>query len=338
MPRARLTLPFIFVAHAVAIVQKSKAVTTDEKETSEPELVAHGTMLIVPEMKFLFCFIPKNACTQFNQLVNALNDMRNVYGDNCGSECPNFRSSAIGIRWPGATEDVGWGYSVSELDAVAKDPTWTKAVFLRDPLERLVSAHRSKCEKQECLGRDCLDPNFTRSVLELGSSDVYKNMHYVPQSTFCEGLDSSIQSYDYIGHVTKDYASMNGQVKEMMQLVLERNPAAQMRNLQKPLASGGPSGSTRQREVNSIIDQYFKPPSSDSDWIEESSSSSDTPPSADDLFPKDSDGAPEVHATGTEDGGKDYYTPSTAKAALKYYSADYKLPGLSVPDWALSGA
>jgi hypothetical protein len=163
------------------------------------------------------------------------------------------------------------------------------------------------------------------------------NIHYVPQSRLCGGLDAKIESYDYIGYVTKDYASVHGQVKEMMKLVLQRNSGVQLPTLQAQSASTSPN-SSREEIVNTLIDRYFK--SDDRQLIPSSTEFQELPPKTgidegvSEFFPPHSNGAPATHATNTANGGKAYFTPNTVAVALNYYSADYQLPGLLVPRWA----
>jgi len=186
----------------------------DTRDAYDPR----DTVLVVPELKLVFCFIPKNGCTQFNLLMNALNGIPKL-GEICTDSDPNYWST--------------WQHMLRTTDSAVlaaklKDPTWTKAVFLRDPLERLVSGYRSKCEPpQEC--GTCMNfpdvdnaswPSFDQFVEQL---DHGSNIHFDSQSSFCGGLSKTIHSYDYVGLISTDYHSVGQQVKEMLTLAHQRS-------------------------------------------------------------------------------------------------------------------
>lgn len=276
---------------------------------------SYGTLLAAPELKLLFCFIPKNACTQFNKLMNALNNIP-VFGDICGPSDPNFRSLA----------------SREVIRNHVDDPSWTKAVFLRDPLERLVSAYKSKCEPPaECGG--CLDQDFNKLVQKLGPN--MTNVHYMPQSTFCGGLSDKIGSYDFVGHVSHNSTAMNEQVQEMLSLVQRRNPHARL--------PGYALMSTR--SGHPIPTQDADPDGSLLEAVPALGEIDEAAPSgrefAEAFFPaleRDPDHL--KHNTGSWGTSLlRYYQPKERPSALAkvldYYAEDYaKLPGLSVPAWA----
>ncbi|CAK0892453.1 unnamed protein product [Prorocentrum cordatum] len=128
------------------------------KRAAARETPSHlETVLVVPELRFLFCYIPKNACTQFNKLMDVMN------GKPPGAGWHHQLSSA--------TRAFGW--SDERVKGLFRDKTWTKAVFLRDPLERLVSAWRNKCRHgaQECRTSggcpNCIDGDFEAAVGKL---------------------------------------------------------------------------------------------------------------------------------------------------------------------------
>ena len=83
-----------------------------------------------------FCGIPKIGSSQWNKLFCILNDDRNKISD-CNSE-------------KGENDDDGWNcwakciYTTAEEGTLPEDAP--KVVFLRDPLERLLSAYLNKCE------------------------------------------------------------------------------------------------------------------------------------------------------------------------------------------------
>jgi hypothetical protein len=192
-------------------------------------------LLIVPESKLMFCYIEKNACSQFNELMNDLNGLPT------GPDEPlYFGSSAI--------DHLNW--TEEQVIAAIKDPSWFKAVFLRDPLERLLSAFGSKCLSTddgslENDGSACLfyeqeaksgrAPPFAEFVdtlengMFMGETDTARLLgredgtrqkkalaydpHFVRQSDFCGGLN--ISQYGFIGNFSQE---LNPQVKRMLEL------------------------------------------------------------------------------------------------------------------------
>ncbi|KAJ8598506.1 hypothetical protein CTAYLR_001375 [Chrysophaeum taylorii] len=78
--------------------------------------------------KIVLCAIPKVACTELIKLVYRLS------GDGAWRSEPHFRNDAPTL------DKLG----MREASAVMNDPTWTKVVFLRDPLTRLLSAFLDK--------------------------------------------------------------------------------------------------------------------------------------------------------------------------------------------------
>jgi len=234
-------------------------------------------VLIVPELKLLFCFIPKNACTQFNRLMNALNGLNEFTGQPCHPRDPNYRSSMtspVGFRGT-----IHGKYNRARYDEILRDPSWTKAVFLRDPMERLVSGYLSKCyPPQECRGRECMNfpgtsnttwPTFAQFVskIELGV-----NGHFSPQSRMCGGLGDVIQFYDYVGHISRDYSDVNRQVYEMLnQAITKRNTQGHASSMNIHGFSASLTGDRLESNTSAyakrVADQFFPPagpPSKDS--------------------------------------------------------------------------
>merc|ERR1719245_1687776 len=85
-------------------------------------------LLLVPELKFAFCYIEKNACTQFNLLANRLNRMANP-----------------GTTWWTTMKDLPfWKSNADKLGVRPEEVThangWRTGVFLREPAERFASA------------------------------------------------------------------------------------------------------------------------------------------------------------------------------------------------------
>lgn len=101
------------------------------------------------------------------------------------------------------------------------DSSWTKALFFRDPSTRFLSAYRSKCVlKERSRGfdhcRDSFGPprlpwgtvSFDRAVGQLQEhpEQVFGNEHFAPAYTFCGGLDTTLDYYDFVHQLTSPTA------------------------------------------------------------------------------------------------------------------------------------
>merc|ERR1712232_987696 len=80
------------------------------------------------------------------------------------------------------------------------------------------------------------------------------DMHYAPQERFCGGLLQSIDKYDYVGHISRDFTDVRRQVEEMMYLTLNKshtvtNGATQLDQLPESV----------DLDIQSAIDQSFPP-------------------------------------------------------------------------------
>lgn len=278
-------------------------------------------VLVVPSLKLIFCFIPKNAGTQFNRLMNALNGLEHRQGEICSDGDPNYASSMHG------------NFTHLDFEEALNSDNWTKAIFLRDPLERFISAYQSKCVKpRECGGCMYLErsaedrPRLSRVSERLKGT---KNAHFTTQSSLCGGLEDSIGAYNYIGHVSDDTAAVQRQVAEMLSLAVKRSSRAPVSNLQleashhsvvqssnsslaaapAPLAHFGRQIGKKEASVLELGRRFF--------------------PAAG-LDARDAHAHPntDVESYFKTDGWALFY-------ALEQYAVDYdRLPGLKRPEWA----
>jgi hypothetical protein len=131
------------------------------------------------EFKLLFVPIPKVACTQWLQLFRRL----------AGEE--NWKDRRAGLPYTPDTNGLTYlsDYSVVEADEMLTSPEWTRAVFIRDPKERLLSAYLDKVVNSQhiVLGaccrktRDCASANTTfEEFVDL--TDTCTNEHWDVQS------------------------------------------------------------------------------------------------------------------------------------------------------------
>lgn len=271
-------------------------------------------VLVVPKLKLIFCFVPKNACSQFNRLVNRLNGIDD--GDICTDRDPNYKSAML-------------NFTADDFEEALNDPRWTKAVFLRDPLERLVSAFRSKCEDPRECGGDCPIPSFGNSEKFHSFSKVahdmefISNAHFLPQSSLCGGLGDTIGAYDYIGHISQDFKSEHRQVTEMLHLLAKRQLDSGASPLDAHAGDEKNSPPLADKPSLATLSQHIHP------------TEAQLPLLASEYFPETGPDHrdPHVHLTGNV---SEYFANIfSLQKALRYYEDDYNLlPGLRRPDWA----
>jgi len=95
---------------------------------------------------------------------------------------------------------------------VIPPPDAPKFVFLRDPLERFLSAYLDKCVSWHTVERHCeplevfhnttLLNGLTQQQQFAGYVDAMPltwNLHFFPQSFYCDGLFRHLQDYDFVG-------------------------------------------------------------------------------------------------------------------------------------------
>lgn len=170
---------------------------------------AYERFIIVPEHKLMFCFIEKVACKSFNALFSKL---REPYDSRQGQR-PWWRNTPSKHNMDDA-----------DVERLLQDPSWHKAVFYREPLERFLSAFKSKCEPGH--DRDgelrCTfsfptlkyPPTFADTVGLLGSSNHRFEPHFVEQHLFCGGLESTLQYFQTVVELRE--ATSHDTVKELL--------------------------------------------------------------------------------------------------------------------------
>jgi hypothetical protein len=199
-----------FVSVCVSLPQPSSSLV----HTAIPSVITDGAItyggseshfVVIPELKLALCRIPKIAYTQFNRLFEDVSG-----GDH--------------YKWEKARPFSG------NIDELFDDPTWTKAVFLRDPLARLVSGFKDKCEPPNVrrAAADCMNfrdatfhswPSFNQFTRELHRCH---NPHFDPQTSHCF-LSSRLNKYNFVGHLTTDYPAVALQVRRMLTSAAKRS-------------------------------------------------------------------------------------------------------------------
>jgi len=184
----------------------------EELKDAPPGPISH--FLAAPTERLLFCWIEKVACQAFNDLMCSINKGPNASHERTteltatGTKCKGAEGSC-GDSWE---VDCNWGtmgyasaqsvgMSRSDVRDALRNDEWTSAVFLRDPLDRFLSAWLSKC----VAGHDDDGPRLCAIVfgeprasfdaaVRVMNASVYKPWpeghaedHWRRQSEFCDG-------------------------------------------------------------------------------------------------------------------------------------------------------
>ena len=128
---------------------------------------------VVPEHKLIFCRIHKAGSAALNSLLPSI--------------------SPIPIR-----ENPSWTYyqasdynlHAEDITRILRDSNWLKVLIYRDPLERFLSAYRSKCELFHDNVCDSVfhnrRPTFAQAIRRIIlNEDVRPDSHFLSQSSVC---------------------------------------------------------------------------------------------------------------------------------------------------------
>ena len=143
------------------------------------------------------CGIEKNAITLMNALVHTVLDL------------PPWKSGTE--FWFRASPDM-LDVSANRARELLHDPSWRSAVVYRDPVERFVSAYKSKCELSDKDGREHCHKVFqtARPKPQLVADALLSvsrappaprctrfDPHWAPQACFCTGLAETFPLYSH---------------------------------------------------------------------------------------------------------------------------------------------
>lgn len=149
--------------------------------------------------KLIFCETPKVACTDFKRLFRRLSGHKDYESQESWIHDP----SKNGItRLSSMTPDLA-----REL---MTDPSWTKALFVRDPMERLLSGYLDKCRTPVSARYDGHCPfdeevsfeKFAKHIFSQGSSSkglASLDEHWRPQYLNCN-LEEWLPYYQFQGN------------------------------------------------------------------------------------------------------------------------------------------
>eukprot|EP00546_Thalassionema_frauenfeldii_P016563 CAMPEP_0178902592 /NCGR_PEP_ID=MMETSP0786-20121207/4691_1 /TAXON_ID=186022 /ORGANISM="Thalassionema frauenfeldii, Strain CCMP 1798" /LENGTH=379 /DNA_ID=CAMNT_0020573877 /DNA_START=132 /DNA_END=1270 /DNA_ORIENTATION=- len=157
-------------------------------------------LYFLPEHKLIFCGIPKSGITEWRRFF------RYTRGAQDYLSWPHFKRDLMPFHMSSLTKE--------KQEELLNDPTWTKAVFIREPAERLLSGYLDKIVK-EGWSEPVFGQNHTLSFAEfidlittvtnkygqdvkIPGLNTCTDPHFRPQLFLC-GLDYLLPSFDFIG-------------------------------------------------------------------------------------------------------------------------------------------
>lgn len=158
-----------------------------------------GSPIILESHKLVFFSIPKVGCTTFKQLF------RRMMG------FPDWKSQDGALMLPHNPQRNGlkylYHYSRVEANEIMTSPLYTRAVFVRDPKMRFISAFLDKALSNDgsylkdkcCPGNgECIEKaQMLEGFLQL--AETCKDTHWMPQS---ERMDPKYWKYvNFVGHL-----------------------------------------------------------------------------------------------------------------------------------------
>lgn len=162
----------------------------------------------------MFCMVPKVACTEFLALMMRMHGLAVEHWNPTVKEHGGMND----VHFDGDREamffkrdDEGWMQLTEIMDP--SNDKFTRAVFVRDPVERFVSAYLSKIKAGSYL-RDRYPANSTTEMVEMLEKEPIEKAdpHFRAQSALCNlGHDDSVK-YDFIG----SFDQLNAHSREMV--------------------------------------------------------------------------------------------------------------------------
>jgi hypothetical protein len=135
---------------------------------------AQWSPLMVTKYSWLFCPIPKNACSQWRMLSARLH------------EFPRWRDARVAVHLmndrtihESFARKIASQQNAILIDSISPNRTWTWSVVVRDPLARLLSAWLDKWQDFR------LPVPFSAFVHAIARGEIGYNEHWRLQSDFC---------------------------------------------------------------------------------------------------------------------------------------------------------
>jgi hypothetical protein len=160
------------------------------------QAAANSSPVVLEKYKLLFFTVQKTGCTVWKKLF------RRMMGYEDWKTKPAWNIQKNGLRY---LRD----YSLSEAEQMMNDPSWTRAMFVRNPKERFLSAYldkRGKYIHNNCCRStkfsspdDCTRMQETFMGFVFNLTHICKDTHWAPQS---ERIDAKfLPLLNFVGHL-----------------------------------------------------------------------------------------------------------------------------------------
>lgn len=104
--------------------------------------------IVLEDFKLVFFTTPKVGCTTWKQLFRRMMGYSNWRAENTGNMLP-WNPKTNGLKYL-------YHYNLTYASEIMSSPEWTRAIFVRDPKERFLSAYLDKAVKnRDYLARKC---------------------------------------------------------------------------------------------------------------------------------------------------------------------------------------
>jgi hypothetical protein len=140
----------------------------------------------------------------------------------------------------------GCGGCIQSVDAqtIRANPDWFKFVFVRDPIERFISAYLDKCARtrlarseKHCEPLEVFlngtDSKALRGIPKSSHMSAFAsvfplqwNIHFFPQSLYCDDLGRNIRSYSFRGNLNNTFTQQVHAVSRLVDARVTRSTAA----------------------------------------------------------------------------------------------------------------
>lgn len=157
-----------------------------------------GSPIIIEKYKLIFWTIPKNACEEFKKLFRRMEGFDNWKTSYNFPKGYSHHGAATTLPHNPAINGLTYLFNLNimKVNTIMNDPTWTKATFLRNPLERFLSAYIDKIKLRPYHGK-LLNLTFMEFIAKVGNG--WKDPHWNAQ---CNLLDCNkwLLHMDFIGN------------------------------------------------------------------------------------------------------------------------------------------
>jgi Sulfotransferase family len=159
----------------------------------------NGSPVVIEEYKLIFFTTAKNACTMWFLLLRRMMHIKNWNEVDINVErLLPWNPEYNGLKYL-------YDFNISYANEIITDPQWTRAIFVRDPKERFLSAYIDKVirSKNYLLNKccpttgDCVEPSQSNITTFLHEVAYFcHNQHWRPQN-----LQMTSQQWSYVNFV-----------------------------------------------------------------------------------------------------------------------------------------